>query len=89
MSLRDRMLDAMIDGKLGTGLVVTRQELITFFPDENPATTGVFLSNSEIETGKPHSPTYKHFTERLAEATYRIHPQALLARLAERGLTQE
>ncbi len=84
MTLRERLLDAMLDGEIGNGLVVTRQELIRHFSDVNEATTGVFLSNSEINTGAPHSPTYTHFTQRLSEGRYRIHPNALVERLAER-----
>ena len=76
MTLRERLLDAVLDGDLGHGLVVTRQELIDYFHDVKEATTGVFLSNSEIKTGKPHSPNYNHFTQRLSEARYRIHPSA-------------
>ena len=85
MNLRERLLDAILDGQLGKGLVVTRQELIEYFPDVPESTTGVFLSNSEVKTGAPHSPTYKHFTERLEEARYRILPSALAERLAERS----
>jgi hypothetical protein len=84
MNLRERLLDAMLDGEIGHGLVVTRQELIQHFADVNEATTGVFLSNSEITTGALHSPTYTHFTQRLSEGRYRIHPKALVDRLAER-----
>ena len=84
MTLKTRLLDALLDGEIGRGLVVTRQELIRHFPDIPEVTTGVFLSNSEITTGARHSPTYDHFTERLDEGKYRIHPSALLARLNER-----
>lgn len=86
MTLRNRFLDAMIDGEIGNGLVVKRQELIRHFPDINEQTTGCFLSNSEIATGTPHSPMYQHFTMRISEGTYRIHPQALFDRMREREL---
>ena len=86
MTLRKRFLDAMIDGQLGKGLIVTRQEFMQFFSKENPATTGVFLSNSEINTGAIHSPTYKHFTMRIDEGAYRIHPQALQERMRKREI---
>ena len=84
MTLRERLLDEMLDGKIGNGLVVTRQEFMEHFTDVKEATTGVFLSNSEITTGAPHSPTYTHFTQRLSEGRYRIHPSALAERLAQR-----
>jgi len=85
MALRERLLDAILDGEIGQGLVITRQELIRYFRDVNEATTGVLLSNSELTTGAPHSPTYTHFTQRLSEGRYRIHPTALAERLIERG----
>lgn len=85
MSLRTNVLDAVIDGHLGKGLVVTRQAVIQFFSDVAESYTGVFLSKSEMTTGVS-SPTYDHFTQRIGVGTYRIHPQALLDRMTERGL---
>ncbi len=85
MSLRERLLDAFIDGHLGHGLIITRQELMAYF-DSDPATfTGVMLSNSEMRTGQ-HSPTYEHFTLRVGRGRYRIHPLALSRRMRQRGL---
>jgi hypothetical protein len=86
MSLRTNVLDAVIDGYLGKGLVVTRQAVIQLFSDVAETYTGVFLSNSELTTGAS-SPTYDHFTQRVGAGTYRIHPQALLDRMNERGLS--
>ena len=86
MTLRDRFLDAIIDGQLGNGIVVTRQEFMQFFSNDNPATTSVFLSNSEIHTGAPHSPTYTHFTLRIQEGQYRVHPQVIQERMCRRGI---
>ncbi len=86
MSLRERFLDAMIDGELGRGLVISRQDFMAHFHVDNPATTGVFLSNSEVVTGAPHSPTYTHFTQRVSDGVYRVLPEALAARMRERGL---
>lgn len=86
MTLRERFLDAIIDGQLGNGIIVTRYGFMQFFSSDNPATTGVFLSNSEIETGTLHSPTYTHFTLRVAEGQYRVHPKAIQERMQQRGL---
>ena len=86
MTLRDRFLDALIDGQLGNGIIVTRQEFMRFFSDDNSATTGVFLSNSEINTGTSHSPTYTHFTLRVEEGQYRVHPQVIQERMQQRGI---
>lgn len=86
MTLKESFLDAIIDGKIGNGIVVTRQEFINYFSVENPDTTGCFLSNSELKTGVPHSPKYDHFTLRVSTGTYRIHPQAILERMQKRHL---
>lgn len=86
MSLRERFLDAMIDGELGRGLVISRHDFMAHFHGDNTATTGVFLSNSEVVTGAPHSPTYTHFTQRVSDGVYRVLPEALEARMRERGL---
>lgn len=86
MTLRNRFLDAVIDGELGNGITITRQAFMSFFLNENPATTGCFLSNSEIVTGAPHSPNYTHFTLRVSEGRHRIHPGALQERMIERGI---
>ena len=86
MSLRERFLDAMIDGELGRGLVISRHDFMAHFQVDNPATTGVFLSNSEVVTGAPHSPTYTHFTQRVSDGVYRVLPEALAARMRLRGL---
>ena len=85
MSLRERFLDAMIDGRLGHNGVVSRREFMAFFPEEKETYTGVFLSNSEMQTGQ-HSPTYRHFTMRVGKGIYRVHPEAISERRRERGL---
>ncbi|PWB32890.1 hypothetical protein DCO48_12270 [Pseudomonas sp. SDI] len=84
MTLREKLLDAVIDGQLGNGLVVTRQAFIHHFKEVTESYTGVFLANSEIS--QDHSPTYEKFTQRLEVGVYRIHPQALLERMNERKL---
>lgn len=83
MHLRQRILDAMLDGELGAGVVVTRPEVIAHFPDVSKTYTGVVLSNAEMDTGT-HSPTWEHYTHRIARGVYRISPTALAERLRER-----
>ena len=85
MSLRERLLDALIDGQIGRGLVVTRKELMGHFSGDPPTYTGVLLSNAEMRTGQ-HSPTYEHFTLRMGRGRYRIHPGALSRRMRQRAL---
>ena len=84
-TLRNRVLDAIIDGQLGDGIIITRKKLMDYFEEDNQNTTGCFLSNSEMTTGM-HSPTYLHFTQRVGVGTYRIHPQAIHKRMQQRGL---
>jgi len=84
MSLREKFLDALIDGRIGRNGVVSRKELMTFFHEEKKTYTGVFLSNSEMQTGQ-HSPTYEHFTVRVGKGVYRVHHRALSERRRERG----
>jgi hypothetical protein len=86
MTLRNRFLDAIIDGQLGQGITVNRGDFLNYFREDNPNTTGCFLSNSEMETGARHSPTYRHFTIRVREGVYQIHPAALEERMRKRGL---
>lgn len=83
-SLKTDVLDAIIDGKLGNGIVVTRKEVINAFPNRPESYTGVILSNSEVDAD--HSDWYERFAIRVADGTYRIHPQALLERMRERKL---
>ncbi|WP_313455528.1 hypothetical protein [Pseudomonas sp.] len=85
IAFADRFLDAVIDGHLGSGLVITRQELISFFPEDPETTTGCFLSNSEISSAT-HSPTYRKMTLRVSPGVYRVHPEALLERMKQRGI---
>ena len=82
-SLRNALLDAILDGSAGNGLLITRQEIVERFPSFSENYTGVFLSNSEMSTAT-HSPTYKKFTQRVSDGVYRVHPQALVDRLNER-----
>lgn len=87
MGLRERFLDALIDGQIGHGIVVTRQEFMQHFSNVGNNYTGVFLSNSEITTAPPHSPTYRYFTIRIRKGVYLIHSQIILKRMQKRGLT--
>ena len=84
MSLREQFLDALIDGRIGRNGVVSRGEFMSFFPEVKETYTGVFLSNSEMQTGQ-HSPTYEHFTIRVRKGVYRADRRALLERRRERG----
>lgn len=83
-TLRDSILDAVIDGSLGNGIVVTRQQVMTEFNGKFADNyLSVILSNSEM---KSNQSGYKPFTIRIAEGKYQIHPAELLARMRDRGL---
>jgi len=84
MSLREDILDAVIDGHIGQNGVVTRQEVIRYFKNHPESYTGVILSNSEMD--RDHSPTYKSFTQRIGNGRYRIHPGIIAQRRADRGI---
>ena len=86
MGLRERFLDALIDGHLGHSGVVSRKDFVAFFRGDKKTYTGVFLSNSEMHTGQ-HSPTYQHFTVRVAKGLYKVDPRAISQRRSERHLT--
>ena len=76
MTLRELLVAMVRRGQLGKNGIFTRKEFMQVFADWNPKTTGCFLSNSEMRTGRVHSPTYLHFTERVARGIYRLHPDA-------------
>jgi hypothetical protein len=76
MTLRESLITSVRSGELGKNGTFTRQEFMQAFRDWNPKTTGCFLSNSEMRTGRVHSPTYLHFTERVARGVYRVHINA-------------
>ena len=84
MSLKEEIIDAVIDGHIGRNGVVTRQEVIRYFQDRPKTYTGVILSNSEMD--RDHSPTYETFTQRVGKGQYRIHPEIITRRKTDRGL---
>jgi hypothetical protein len=84
MSLREEIIDAVIDGHIGRDGVVTRQEVIRYFQNHPQSYTGVILSNSEMD--RDHSPTYETFTKRVGKGRYRIHAGIVDRRRADRGL---
>jgi hypothetical protein len=84
MSLRQEIIDAVIDGHIGQNGVVTRQEVIRYFRNYAVSYTGVILSNSELNRG--HSPTYETFTQRVGRGQYLIHPEIIAKRRMDRRL---
>lgn len=83
-TLRHLLLDAVIDGEIGNGIVVSVADLKSKFADrysENYLNT--FLANSEMEAD---TSGYRQFTFRIGEGVYRIHPVELLYRMRDRKL---
>jgi len=84
-SLRSVVLDAVIDGTFGKGIVVSVSELKAKFGggeySENYLNT--FLANSEMGAW---TAGYRRFTIRIDEGVYQIHPVELLYRMRDRGL---
>lgn len=74
MTLRQRFINDVRSGVFGPEGLVSRRAFMRRYSDVNPKTTGCFLSNSEMRTGIVHSPTYRHFTQRVARGIYRLHP---------------
>lgn len=81
MTLRHRLINDVRSGVFGPDGLISRQAFMHRYSDVNPKTTGCFLSNSEMRTGIVHSPTYRHFTQRLAIGIYRLHPGIELDRI--------
>ncbi len=84
-TLRNALLDAVIDGKFGKGLVVSVAELKTYFTESgfSDSYLQTFLPNSEMGALKAG---YRRFTIRIGEGVYQIHPVELLYRMRDRGL---
>lgn len=79
--LADRLLDASIDGLLGTGLQVTRQQFMKFFSELPANSSSNFLSNLKINIA--NTPTYRKITIRVSDGVYIYHPEALLERMKQ------
>lgn len=83
-ALRELILNAVIDGELGVGLVVTRHQVMEKFKDKySDKYLSVILANSEMDA---KTSGYPPFTIRIEEGMYRIHPVELLYRMRDRGM---
>jgi hypothetical protein len=83
-SLRNVVLDAVIDGTFGKGIVVSVSELkAKFGADYSENYLNTFLANSEMGA---LTAGYRRFTIRVDEGVYQIHPVELLYRMRDREL---
>ena len=82
--LRMLLLDAVIDGGFGSGIVVSVADLKTTFAGKfKEKTLDTFLSNSEMGA---LTSGYHRFTIRIDKGLYQIHPVELLYRMRDRKL---
>lgn len=83
-ALREQILNAVIDGELGDGLVVTRKQVMEKFKGKfEDSYLSVILSNSEMGA---KTSGYPPFTIKHGRGKYRIHPVELLYRMRDRGM---
>lgn len=84
-SLRNVLLDAVIDGEFGKGIVVSVSELKAKFggDDYSENYLNTFLANSEMGA---LTAGYRRFTIRVDDGVYQIHPVELLYRMRDRCL---
>jgi len=80
MTLKDRFLDAVKNGELGTtddqGTMITLQEFREYFSDIKTQYSLSFLPAATIEPGQ-HTMTHTKFVFRIGKGVYRVHPDAL------------
>ena len=82
--LRNLLLDAVIDGEFGSGIVVSVADLKTTFAGKfKEKKLDTFLSNSEMGA---LTSGYHRFTIRIDKGLYQIHPVELLYRMRDRKL---
>ncbi len=78
-TLRQRFLDAVCTGQLGTrcdlGVVVTLEEFKAFFSNINRNYVGYFLPAATLEKGRSQM-SHTKFVIRLRKGVYLVHPDA-------------
>jgi len=78
--LRDRLIEAVINGELGSvedmGIVFTLKEFKLLFSDIKTDYVNSFLPAATIEPGR-ESMTRTKFLFRIRKGVYRVHPNVL------------
>lgn len=84
MTLKQRFLEAVKEGELGTlddsGVMVTFKEFKSHFPDIKSQYIMSFLPAATIEPGQL-SMSHTKFVFRIRKGVYRVHEDALQARV--------
>lgn len=80
MTLKERLLNAVIQGELGKkdaqGITITVHDFKSRFKDMDTGYLTSFLPASVIENGQHHI-THTKFLFRVSKGIYRIHPDAI------------
>jgi len=80
MTLKQRFLDAIVKGELGSvnerGVVVTLKQFKLYFSDVKTDYINSFLPASTIEPGQV-TPSHTRFVFRLQNGVYLVHSDAL------------
>lgn len=80
MTLKEKFLNAIISGELGTqtehGAIVTLKDFKRYFSDIETDYVGSFLPVAVIEAGRTKATATK-FVFRVKRGVYRVHPEAL------------
>ena len=80
MTIKQRFLDAIVKGELGSiedmGVIVTLKEFKAYFQDINARYSNSFLPAAVIETGQS-SITHTKFVFRIRKGVYLVHPDAI------------
>lgn len=80
MTLKDKFLNAIIAGDLGTldehGAIVTLMEFKLYFSEIETDYVNSFMPAAVIETGQ-HSVTHTRFLFRIRRGVYRVHIDAI------------
>jgi len=85
-TLKQRFLDAIVQGKLGTvedeGVVFTLQEFKDCFSDIKSHYINSFLPGATLEIGQ-HTMQHTRYLFRLKTGLYRVHPDAIQAHIEQ------
>ncbi len=80
MTIKQRFLDAIVRGELGSnedlGMIVSLHEFKIYFKDINTQYVNSFLPAAVIEPGQ-HSITHTKFLYRIRKGIYLVHPDAI------------
>lgn len=90
-TLKERFLDAVIDGMLGDwdgqGVIVELKAFKRYFSDINSDYINSFLPAATIEPGR-YQANHTKYLFRTRKGVYRIHPEVIKARQHQRNVQE-